>query len=144
MNVQAERHISSLELVCSRGSGHLLQQVAQPAIDSAPDAEMAGEKMVHNQKHDPFQPGGGSETSWPLSEQGLERVRSYLEQRNLQLRFEVDRETGALVMALRDARTGELVRQIPPEERLRFMQRIDQYLDQLRQNTEGALITTRA
>ena len=146
MNIQAERQLPSLEIVRSRFADRLPRQNDHALSDmslstglTSRDVEDSGRSDLASIKTDSAQA-----SLQPVSGQSLERVRNYLEQRNIQLRFEVDKETGALVMALRDALTGELVRQIPPEERLRFMQRIDQYLDQLRQKAEGALITTRA
>ncbi|WP_294946249.1 flagellar protein FlaG [Sulfurivirga sp.] len=147
MNIQAERQFSSLELARSRFADRLPRQNDHALSADAPlssgfaSKDAAGRRVSHVAS---IEVDSVQASLQPVSGQSLERVRNYLEQRNIQLRFEVDRETGALVMALRDALTGELVRQIPPEERLRFMQRIDQYLDQLRQKAEGALITTRA
>jgi uncharacterized FlaG/YvyC family protein len=66
----------------------------------------------------------------PDMRETLQRVATRLEEylrssgRNLELR--VDDATGTTVISVRDASTGELIRQIPSEEALRLQERFEQ------------------
>jgi len=50
------------------------------------------------------------------------RIENYLKSVNRALEFKVDSESGRTVVTVRDAENGELIRQIPNEEVLRFAQ----------------------
>jgi len=50
------------------------------------------------------------------------RIESYLKSVNRALEFKVDNASGRTVVTVRDAENGELIRQIPNEEVLRFAQ----------------------
>ncbi|HEX7116915.1 MAG TPA: flagellar protein FlaG [Steroidobacter sp.] len=50
----------------------------------------------------------------------VEQLESYLRSVSRSLEFRVDAETGRTVVSVRDAQTGELIRQIPSEEVLRL------------------------
>jgi flagellar protein FlaG len=50
------------------------------------------------------------------------RIESYLKDVNRALEFSVDAASGRTVVTVRDAESGELIRQIPNEEVLRFAQ----------------------
>ncbi|SIN96592.1 FlaG protein [Sulfurivirga caldicuralii] len=80
-----------------------------------------------------------------------ESTRQAFASRNIRIAFEIDKETQRMFIALRDMQTGELIRQIPPEEQLRWAERIDAYLQslQLARETDtsgekGLLLSTRA
>lgn len=80
-----------------------------------------------------------------------ESTRQAFASRNIRIAFEIDKETQRMFIALRDMQTGELIRQIPPEEQLRWAERIDAYLQSLQQAREtdttgekGLLLSTRA
>ena len=48
------------------------------------------------------------------------RIESYLKSVSRSLEFRVDAESGHTVVSVRDSETGDLIRQIPNEEVLRF------------------------
>lgn len=80
-----------------------------------------------------------------------ESTRKAFASRNIRIAFELDSETQRMFIALRDMQTGELIRQIPPEEQLRWAQRIDAYLQSLQEarqsdtgNEKGLLLSTQA
>jgi len=50
------------------------------------------------------------------------RIENYLKSVNRALEFKVDNASGRTVVTVRDAENGELIRQIPNEEVLRFAQ----------------------
>jgi flagellar protein FlaG len=52
-------------------------------------------------------------------------VRPVVNGLGLGLEFSVDKETGATIIKVLDIETGEVVRQIPPEEVLAFMRQFD-------------------
>jgi len=49
-----------------------------------------------------------------------QRIESYLKSVSRSLEFRVDAESGHTVVSVRDSETGDLIRQIPNEEVLRF------------------------
>lgn len=57
-----------------------------------------------------------------------EALRAQLEATRTKLCFEKDETSGKMVVRLKDATTGEIVRQIPPDEMLKIAQSIDRYL----------------
>jgi flagellar protein FlaG len=50
---------------------------------------------------------------------------------NRSLQFQLDEGTGQMVVTLRDAETGEVIRQVPGEDALRIAQRIEQGLSMM-------------
>lgn len=46
----------------------------------------------------------------------VSEVQSHLEDLNIQLQFQVDDRTGEYVVKVTDSESGEVIRQIPPEE----------------------------
>ncbi len=49
-----------------------------------------------------------------------EQIESYLKSVGRELQFSIDEETGETVITVRDASTGEIVRQIPKAEAMRI------------------------
>ncbi|NLG77307.1 MAG: flagellar protein FlaG [Xanthomonadaceae bacterium] len=49
----------------------------------------------------------------------VEQIDSYLKASRRELQFQVDEESGRVIVRVRDATTGEVIRQIPGEEALR-------------------------
>ncbi len=66
---------------------------------------------------------------------GFERLRELLQQQSqateTKVVFRVDEDSGKLVAEIRDYATGDLVRQIPPEEMIRISKAISEYLGML-------------
>jgi flagellar protein FlaG len=54
------------------------------------------------------------------------RLREYLAESRRDLEFRVDRDAGATVITVRNVNTGEVVRQIPNEEALRVLRRLNE------------------
>ena len=48
------------------------------------------------------------------------QIDSYLRSTNRELNFSVDKETGRAVITVRDAQTGDVIRQIPGDEAMRL------------------------
>jgi flagellar protein FlaG len=61
----------------------------------------------------------------PKIESVTRQIDSFLRSINRSLDFRLDDATGRMVVTLRDATTGEVIRQIPGEEALRIAQRIE-------------------
>jgi flagellar protein FlaG len=70
------------------------------------------------------QPEAQSEPKMSVAEIGAvaRKIESYLKSVNRALEFEVDSASGRTVVTVRDAENGEVIRQIPNEEVLRFAQ----------------------
>ncbi|QCQ22669.1 flagellar protein FlaG [Desulfoglaeba alkanexedens] len=56
----------------------------------------------------------------------VEEVQSYLEDLNIRLKFIVHEETGDVVVRVLNKETGELIREIPPEELLKLRQKLEE------------------
>jgi flagellar protein FlaG len=61
-------------------------------------------------------------TAAPSVAEVAQRIESYLKDVNRALEFSVDAASGRTVVTVRDAESGDLIRQIPNEEVLRFAQ----------------------
>jgi len=73
-------------------------------------------------------------------EQAVKQINDYLQsvQRNLQ--FSVDQDTNQIVVKVVDAKTGEVVRQIPPESALE----IARNMARMKKPDQGLLLAQRA
>lgn len=58
-------------------------------------------------------------------ERAAAQIDSYMKSVNRSLEFRVDKDSGRTVVSVRDAETGELIRQIPGEEVLRMARYMD-------------------
>lgn len=58
--------------------------------------------------------------------EAAQKVRDFLQITRRDLEFSVDKESGQTIIRVLDAATGELVRQIPPDEVLAIAKRLDQ------------------
>jgi flagellar protein FlaG len=68
------------------------------------------------------QPRPEPQLATPDIKQVAHRIESYLRSVNRALEFKVDNASGHTVVTVRDAENGEIIRQIPNEEVLRFAQ----------------------
>ena len=60
-----------------------------------------------------------------------EDIERFLRDRGREFAFSVDDTTGRTIVAIRDASTGELIRQIPSEEALRIARNLDTHVPAL-------------
>jgi flagellar protein FlaG len=67
-------------------------------------------------------PKAAAVTATPSIEAVAQRLETYLKSVSRSLEFRVDAGSGRTVISVRDADTGELIRQIPGEEVLRLAQ----------------------
>ncbi len=56
----------------------------------------------------------------------VEDVQQYLQEHNIQLSFQVHEKTGDLVVRVLDKDSGEVIRQIPPEEILKLREKLEE------------------
>ena len=61
-------------------------------------------------------------------EAAVAELKAYMEPHQLEPRLEVDDETRDVIVKIVEQETGELVRQIPPEEILKMRQRLQEYV----------------
>lgn len=59
-------------------------------------------------------------------EQASARIEKYVQSSGRNLQFRVDADSGRVVVSVRDAETGELIRQIPNEAALRIAKSLEQ------------------
>lgn len=93
-------------------------QVTVPAT-AAPRASVPAEAKAEPTPSQPQLPP-------PDIKQVAQRIETYLKSVNRALEFRVDDASGRTVVTVRDAENGELIRQIPNEEVLRFAQLADE------------------
>lgn len=86
----------------------------------------APEKVVDRPQPEASRPSG--ETPDPLSFEDMKEVARKLNETNrrldVSLRFDVDEDSGRIIISVTDKETNELIRQIPPEEVLEIAKRI--------------------
>ncbi len=75
---------------------------------------------------------GGSlrqgEAASPARDEAGEAIKARLAQPQSQLSIQMDPDTGKMIVRLTDPQTGEVIRQLPPEEMLKLAKAIDRYL----------------
>jgi flagellar protein FlaG len=57
----------------------------------------------------------------------VSQLNSALQQAGRSLNFSIDKDTGITVVQIRDQKTNEVIRQIPPEEALALAKNLDKY-----------------
>ncbi|SMC19466.1 flagellar protein FlaG [Desulfacinum hydrothermale DSM 13146] len=71
-----------------------------------------------------------SEGPWEQDRTALEGligdVQNYLQDLNIKLSFELHEETGDMVVSVVNKETGEVIRQIPPEELLELREKLEE------------------
>ncbi len=87
------------------------QAAGDPANDSRRGAEVVAEKK------DPEKQVGSTEL--------LDRIKSLTEDGAYSVRFEKNKDINDVVVKLVDAETGDVIRQIPPEELLGLTKRLN-------------------
>ncbi len=61
------------------------------------------------------------------AKQAVHQVQSFLENLDIQLHFQEDKDTGDFVVQVKDGKTGKVIRQIPPEELLRLRGKLEEF-----------------
>ena len=72
-------------------------------------------------------------------EQALGNISEFLQNRNTQLAFSVDEATDRPVVTVKDAESGDVIRQIPSEEVLKFAERINELQSEFGSSTGNLL-----
>ncbi len=96
---------------------------AQSAPSGSPEHRKVG--AVHGKQP---QHSGNQEASVHDLQKRTDQLNQVMQIFNYNIRFSLDRESKRVVVKIVDPGTEEVVRQIPPEEMLQIMKRIDQML----------------
>jgi flagellar protein FlaG len=99
--------------------------------------QKSGVQLPQNTPITPQQP---SPEQLKTAVEGINRV---MQQSNLDLEFVMDPDTNRPIVKMVDAKTGELIRQIPSEEMIAITRSIDQFLAE-HQLQHGLLLTQKA
>ena len=83
----------------------LVTPVAKTESDASVSSQTEGESRTKDQ-------GGGSHKNRELAEQ----VQKFMEDLSIGVTFEVREKTGDLIVEVRNRDTGDVIRQIPPED----------------------------
>jgi len=104
------------------------EQLAEPAQAMKPVRKKMETEQVYQESK-----GEIKDTSDDVQEDQLgdprevvEQIQTFLRNLNIQLHFEIDKETGEFVVQVRNSETGEIIRQIPPEELLKLMGKLEE------------------
>jgi len=76
-----------------------------------------------------------SQSDPAVTERVVEALQKYLNSMNVNLQFKVDKGTGTVVVTVVNVDTGEVIRQIPPEQMLDAIAKLDELV--------GTLLDTR-
>ncbi len=90
------------------------ERVKEPPVEEAPEAEKK-----------PQQPSAASQPVVKESKLAAQLAPEY-EYRPTQLRFEMDKEADRVIIKVVDRESGEVIRQIPPEEMLNMAKVLDE------------------
>ena len=101
-----------------------IQNVSEkPPVATAPtEATRSAPRAKEAKASAPVEQPARAQPAAPSIEAVAERLDRYIKSVNRSLEFRVDSPSGRTVISVRDADTGELIRQIPNEEVLRFAQ----------------------
>lgn len=90
------------------------------ASESLPSVDVRGQRTV---QEEPREERSNDKPVQAVSKEQAEaivqQIDSYLKSSRRELQFQVDDESGHVVVRVRDAATGDVIRQIPGEEALR-------------------------
>jgi flagellar protein FlaG len=77
----------------------------------------------------------------PLTQAKVSQLNDIFKASNSELQFQLDQDAGKMVLYLKDAKTGETLRQFPDKEALRISKQIDDYLSDIKshQNPKDAV-----
>jgi flagellar protein FlaG len=110
--------MSSDKLAISTSAAALLAtSTMQRKKTGAAGEQIAATKHPAPEQAQPEQKAGSADITAVAS-----RIENYLKSVNRALEFKVDSASGRTIVTVRDAENGELIRQIPNEEVLRFAQ----------------------
>lgn len=95
----------------------LVQPVAKPE-QGAQSKEVASNKTGQDRNQTQQDPG----TTKTL----VKEIQSYLDNLNIQLQFKVREKTGDMVVRVLDRESGDVIRQLPPEDLLELRDKLDE------------------
>lgn len=98
-------------------------KVHQPGVQRAAPSNVgarSADVKMQAEQNDPRTPAQRPALAAADIQQVAQRIESYLKSVGRALEFRVDAGSGRTVVSVRDSETGDLIRQIPNEEVLRF------------------------
>jgi len=98
--------------------------VVSPANGSAVEATVPGPVLASGNA---AAPSGGKD---PQLAAAVDKLNSEVQNLNRDLEFSLDKDSGELVVKVVDAKTRELISQIPRQEALQLAHNIEQYLQE--------------
>lgn len=111
MDIKADKPVSSVSAVRESPGGQAPVKQPRDVAPPAPPREGQVEVVARQQQH--------------RQAAVAEQLRQYLRATDRDLEFRVDDDTGTTVITVRNASTGDVVRQIPNEEALRIMRSLN-------------------
>lgn len=107
-------------------SSDAMDTVRMPAWSSRP---VAGAKVLPDRQA-PVRTNEAATTEPPVTAAALkgaaQAIESYMKSTNRNLEFRLDEASGQMVVSVRDAATGDLIRQIPGEAALRLARHLNE------------------
>ncbi len=94
-------------------------------VTSSMEVSAAGEAVAAVESKPPREQKAEVEPQDSVADEAL---RKWLETQGARLTFARDDDTGKMIARLTDPETGEVIRQVPPEELLNLARSIDRYL----------------
>jgi len=122
-----------------------IPSAAAGLLRSAP-AVQSQEAVASRGQGDPPPAAGasGEERNMPAEPQPLDTIvaqlNDYVQEVQRELRFDIDEENGEVVVKVVDARTQDVVREIPPEEIREMRKRLDEASEKIFERAQGRSI----
>lgn len=100
---------------------------AAEVADSRQTKDVAGGKEVLSGGKTEQEPGDGTaQGSDKALSESISQLNHYVQNLNREIQFSVDVDSKKTIIKVIDANTGEVIRQMPPDEMMRLVKRLDE------------------
>src|SRR5262245_16619462 len=135
MSAMSNDILSTVKMPAYASSSSPRPVAAAPPVDAPQAVAQAQAPVVQQQQ---VQRQAQTPPSAEMLKAAAEQIDSYLKSSGRELDFQVDADSGQMVVRVRDSATGDVIRQIPGEEALRMARALKEGLKDL------ALVSTKA
>lgn len=112
------------------------QSVVREAPASRPGAPAPAETASAPAEAKPAAPPAAQGADPAVLKKATEQINEFIKSSSRNLQFSVDKGTGRIIVKVVDQESGEIIRQIPPEETLAIAKNLD--------NPQGVIIRSKA
>lgn len=135
----------TVQTTSTPNSATATRHIVQPAV--APQAEKAaksrhsedaasGKEPLLGGKNEQVTDNGETRVSEHSLSKTVDELNDYVQNLHREIQFSVDNDSNKTIIKVIDANTGEVIRQLPPDEMMRLVKRLDEL--------EGLLVREKA